>query len=162
MKPMGPGWTSTFINPSNVMEVNKLNDFVALSTIVITLAGELFTFAGLDTDDNGNLYSQVNCSNEGEVESRGGKGGSNSKNPLQGMVAFYRSSGKNMTRETLYLAYLVGGKGSWEEDEVMILLCPIVKVQFSVHMINNGGRKSPEKSMAQNRVKVRHARTAFQ
>ncbi|KAF3173445.1 hypothetical protein TWF106_004024 [Orbilia oligospora] len=45
---------------------NKLNNLVALSTTVMMPAG--VTFAGLDMDDNGSLYSQVNYSNEGGVE----------------------------------------------------------------------------------------------
>ncbi|TGJ63802.1 hypothetical protein EYR41_011693 [Orbilia oligospora] len=58
------GWEHKTLNTIH----NKLNNLVALSTTVIMPTREVFTFAGLDTDVNGNLYSQVNYSNEGGVE----------------------------------------------------------------------------------------------
>jgi hypothetical protein len=45
---------------------DKVRDaFKGLTTTVIMPAGDVFTFAGLDTDESGNVYTQVNFANDG-------------------------------------------------------------------------------------------------
>ncbi|KAF3931448.1 hypothetical protein ABW19_dt0203236 [Dactylella cylindrospora] len=57
------GWK----NNTSASIYNMLTNIIGLNTTVIMPAGEVFTFAGLDTDSQGNLYAQVNYSNEGGV-----------------------------------------------------------------------------------------------
>jgi len=59
------GWgTST----KDVVAEKVKSAFNDLTTTVIMPAGDVFTFAGLDTDEAGNLYAQVNFANDGGFE----------------------------------------------------------------------------------------------
>jgi hypothetical protein len=47
--------------------------FKALTTTTIMPGGDMFTFAGLGTEDSGNVYAQINFANNGGYEVTKGK-----------------------------------------------------------------------------------------
>jgi hypothetical protein len=59
------GWITSI---KDVVAEKVKSAFGSLTTTVIMPAGDVFTFAGLDTDEAGNLYAQVNFANDGGFE----------------------------------------------------------------------------------------------
>jgi hypothetical protein len=64
------GWATP---TKNIIGDEVREAFKALTTTIIMPAGDVFTFAGLDTDDKGNVYAQVNFANDGGYEVTKGK-----------------------------------------------------------------------------------------
>ena len=64
------GWGTS---PKDIIGDEVQDAFKGLTTTIIMPAGDVFTFAGLDTDDTGNVYAQVNFANDGGYEVVKGK-----------------------------------------------------------------------------------------
>ena len=58
------GWGSS----KDIIGDKVLEAFRGLTTTIIMPAGDVFTFAGLDTDDAGNVYTQINFANDGGIK----------------------------------------------------------------------------------------------
>ncbi|KAL6705342.1 hypothetical protein ACN47E_007152 [Coniothyrium glycines] len=59
------GWAM----PTKDIIGDKVHDaFKGLTTTIIMPAGDVFTFAGLDSDKSGNVYTQINFANDGGFE----------------------------------------------------------------------------------------------
>jgi hypothetical protein len=59
------GWSTS---TKEIFQQNLSNAFAGLGGTIIMPAGDVFTFAGLDSDSAGNVYAQVNYANEGGVK----------------------------------------------------------------------------------------------
>ncbi|KAI5808272.1 hypothetical protein DFH27DRAFT_650781 [Peziza echinospora] len=64
------GWSKS---EKDIIGDKVLEAFNGLTTTIIMPAGDVFTFAGLDSDDTGNVYTQVNFANDGGFEIVKGK-----------------------------------------------------------------------------------------
>ena len=58
------GWSTS---TKDIFQKNLTNAFAGLGSTIIMPAGDVFMFGGIDSDEAGNVYTQVNYANEGGV-----------------------------------------------------------------------------------------------